>query len=45
MNSESSYRRGVSQALSLAADLVQKGCGCNDLNWLCNESLRMRHEA
>lgn len=44
MNGESSYRRGVSQALKLAADLVQKGCSCNDLNWLCNESLQMRYE-
>lgn len=44
MNGESSYRRGVSQALSLAADLVQEGCSYDDLNWLCNESLKMRYD-
>ncbi len=43
-NNESSYRRGFSQALNLAADLVQVGCSCEDLNWLVNESLRMRYE-
>ena len=43
-NGESSYRRGVSQALTLAADLVQEGCSCEDLNWLVNESLQMRCE-
>ena len=43
-SSESAYRRGVSQVLSLVADLVQEGCSCEDLNWLCNESLKMRCE-
>lgn len=40
--SEAGYRRGVSQALWLAADLVQDGCSQDDLNWLCDESLLMR---
>jgi len=43
-SSESAYRRGVSQALNLAVDLVREGCSCDDLNWLCNESLKMRCE-
>ena len=43
-SSESSYRRGFTQALNMAADLVQAGCSQHDLNWLVNESLRMRND-
>lgn len=45
--SERSYRRGVNQALFMAANLVQAGCTHEDLGWLCEESFQMRcdHQA
>jgi len=39
---ESSYRRGVSQALDMAANLAQRGCSWRDMAWLADESLKMR---
>lgn len=45
--SEQSYRRGVNQALAMAAILVRAGCTAEDLGWLCEESFQMRcdHQA
>jgi len=40
--SDSCYRRGISQALSLAADLVAEDCDYDDFCWLCDESMKMR---
>ncbi len=39
---DSAYRRGVSQALNFAADLMQYGITYEDMCWLVNESLKMR---
>ena len=41
---EGSYRRGVSQALALAANLAQQGCTWQDLARLADESLEMRED-
>ena len=41
---DSGYRRGVSQALSMAADIVKAGYGYAALCSLCDESMVMRYD-
>jgi len=42
--SESAYRRGVAQALSLAGDLVRDGATADDIDRLSDLSMDMRYD-
>ena len=42
--SESGYRRGVSQGLSKAGDMVRAGATADDLDLMTDLSMEMRHD-